>query len=108
MKRDKRALKTAGLLTPKTQAAAVAEITGALGSQSPADRDRPATRTGPGRPPGKRSDPAYQSVTTFLHKQTYQDVQRALVGSGQDFGDVVDELLKEWLAREGVILKGSN
>lgn len=50
-----------------------------------------------GRPPGKRSNPDYQSVTTFLHKQTYQDVQRALYGTGRDFGDVVDELLAGWL-----------
>lgn len=58
-------------------------------------------RRGPGRPPGKRTNPDYQSVTTFLHKQTYLDVQRALVGSGQDFGDVVDDLLKDWLKQKG-------
>jgi len=57
-------------------------------------------RRGPGRPPGKRTNPDYQSVTTFLHKQTYLDVQRALVGTEQDFGDVVDDLLKEWLKRK--------
>ena len=56
-------------------------------------------RRGPGRPPGKRTNPNYQSVTTFLHKQTYLDVQRALVGTQQDFGDIVDILLKDWLKR---------
>lgn len=53
-----------------------------------------------GRPPGKRSNPEYQSVTTFLHRQTYLDVQKALIGSTEDFGDVVDQLLKEWLKRQ--------
>ena len=52
-----------------------------------------------GRPPGKRTNPDYQSVTTFLHKQTYLDTQRALIGAEQDFGDLVDELLSEWLQR---------
>lgn len=56
-------------------------------------------KRGPGRPPGKRTNPDYQSVTTFLHKQTYIDVQKALIGTGQDFGDIVDDLLKDWLSR---------
>lgn len=59
----------------------------------PTEPDRPKL----GRPPGKRSSPDYQSVTTFLHKATYLKVQRELVGSGKDFGDVVDELLQNWL-----------
>lgn len=57
---------------------------------------KPASK-GPGRPPGKRSNPDYQSVTTFLHKQTYLDTQRALIGTDKDFGDLVDSLLTEWL-----------
>lgn len=56
-------------------------------------------RRGPGRPPGKRSDDRYRSVTTFLLKDRYQEVQRRIVGTGQDFGDVVDELLAGWLQR---------
>ena len=52
-----------------------------------------------GRPRGKRSDTRYQSVTTFLRADTYQAVQKALIGTGQDFGDVVDDLLAEWLRR---------
>jgi hypothetical protein len=66
-------------------------------------KPKPATaaeaRRGPGRPPGKRSSEAYQSVTTFLLKQTYLDTQRALIGTGRDFGDLVDDLLAEWLKR---------
>src|SRR5262249_41779868 len=55
----------------------------------------------PGRPPGKRTNPDYQSVTTFLRKKTYLNVQKALIGGDQDFGDVVDDLLKEWLDKHG-------
>jgi hypothetical protein len=57
-------------------------------------------KPGPGRPPGKRTSPDYQSVTTFLHKETYLSVQKALIGGAEDFGDVVDELLKAWLKRK--------
>lgn len=38
-------------------------------------------------------------MTTFLLKDRYQEVQRRIVGTGQDFGDVVDELLAGWLKR---------
>ena len=54
-----------------------------------------------GRPPGKRSNPDYQPVTTYLKVANYTDVQKALVGSKQDFGDIVDELLDRWLAENG-------
>lgn len=53
-----------------------------------------------GRPPGKRTNPDYQSVTTFLHKQTYLDAQKALIDQQRGFGDLVDELLQDWLARQ--------
>jgi hypothetical protein len=65
----------------------------------PAERRADGKRK-PGRPPGKRTSQDYQSVTTFLHKQTYLSVQKALVGADRDFGDVVDELLKAWLKRK--------
>lgn len=56
------------------------------------------TGKGPGRPKvGRRSNPDYQSVTTFLNKKTYHDTQRALFDTGQDFGELIDELLAEWL-----------
>lgn len=75
---------------PKTKAA---QAEPALPVATPVETDRPKL----GRPPGKRSSVDYQSVTTFLHKATYLKVQRELVGSDKDFGDVVDELLQSWL-----------
>ena len=65
----------------------------------PKATDQTGGRRKAGRPPGKRSDTRYQSVTTFLRADTYQAVQKALIGTGQDFGDVVDDLLAEWLRR---------
>lgn len=70
-------------------------------SRGMAEAEQPAKRSGAGRPKGKRSNADYQSVTTFLHKQTYLDTQRALIGTGQDFGDLVDSLLADWLKGRG-------
>jgi hypothetical protein len=85
---------------PETKATKVAKVTKvkpkAVQASAPAPEpvsDKPKL----GRPPGKRSNPEYQSVTTFLHRETYLAVQRELVGTDKDFGDVVDELLKSWL-----------
>src|SRR5262245_51643249 len=68
--------------------------------KSPAQSKTAAETRKPGRPPGKRTNPDYQSVTTFLRKETYLSVQKALIGGEEDFGDVVDELLKAWLKRK--------
>ena len=88
------------LLTgPGDQASRLARIGSTMASDAEADQQTGKKR--PGRPPGKRSNPDYQSVTTFLHKQTYLDVQKALIGSDQDFGELVSELLRAWLARRG-------
>lgn len=53
----------------------------------------------PGRPPGKRSDPAYGQVTAYIRKDTYSAVQVALIqaGKGQEFSELVEELLAKWL-----------
>jgi hypothetical protein len=56
-----------------------------------------------GRPPGKRSSEDYQSVTTFLRRDTYSDVMSALWEDKKrdkikrNFGDLVEELLTRWL-----------
>jgi hypothetical protein len=68
--------------------------------RTPAESKPADEKRKPGRPPGKRTSPDYQSVTTFLHRKTYLSVQKALIGGDEDFGDVVDDLLKEWLKRQ--------
>jgi hypothetical protein len=51
-----------------------------------------------GRPPGKRSDPAYQPVTAWIRKQTYQAVRRRLFDEARrEFSVLVEELLVAWL-----------
>ncbi len=52
-----------------------------------------------GRPSGKRSDSQFIQITAYIHKHTHRDVKIALLksGSDQDFSELVDGLLAEWL-----------
>jgi hypothetical protein len=51
-----------------------------------------------GRPPGKRSDPAFQPVTAWVRKVTYQLVRERLLKEDRgEFSVLVEELLRGWL-----------
>jgi hypothetical protein len=59
----------------------------------------PPAKRGRGRPTGKRSDPDYEQVTSYVRKQTYADVKIKLIREGQkrEFSELVEELLSKWL-----------
>jgi hypothetical protein len=94
----KRADKRRKLLAPsEDQAERLARI--GQGLSQPAETPKEKRPTG--RPRGKRSNPDYQPVTTYLKKKNYVAAQNAVYGTGEDFGDLVDRLLEQWLrARE--------
>jgi hypothetical protein len=51
-----------------------------------------------GRPPGKRSDPAYQPVTAWIRRATYQSVRERLLREDRgEFSLLVEDLLQGWL-----------
>ena len=52
-----------------------------------------------GRPRGKRSDPNFEQVTTYIRKHTHQGVKIALLqeGRSQEFSELVEDLLAKWL-----------
>jgi hypothetical protein len=54
---------------------------------------------GKGRPPGKRSDPAWKLYSHFLKKQTHREVTNILRNeeNGQDLSDLLQQLLEQWL-----------
>ncbi len=58
-----------------------------------------AVKRGRGRPTGKRSDPDFEQVTSYIRKQTYADVKIELIKEGQkrEFSELVEELLSKWL-----------
>lgn len=57
----------------------------------------PAVAKGRG---GKSSDPTYSQYSVYLRKAVRKKVGRALddADTGQDFSDLVEELLEKWLA----------
>ena len=67
-------------------------------ASAPTAPPSPAPRIG--RPPGKRSDPAYDQVTAYIPKALYRDVRILLLQEWQDqeFSELVAELLSAWLA----------
>jgi len=52
-----------------------------------------------GRPPGKRSDPAYKQYSVLLKKQTHRQVTNILRDQedGQDVSELVQQLLEQWV-----------
>lgn len=55
-----------------------------------------------GRPRGKRSNPDYEQVTAYIRRNTYTEVKIALLqsGKGQEFSELIEELLTEWLSTQ--------
>jgi hypothetical protein len=56
-----------------------------------------------GRPAGKRSDPKVVQVTAYIQKDTHTAVKIALLKEGKkrQFSELVEELLREWIAGRG-------
>ena len=48
---------------------------------------------------GKRSDPAYRQISTYVRSDLYRSVKRELLMDERDFSDLMDELLADWLSR---------
>jgi hypothetical protein len=57
---------------------------------------------GKGRPPGKRSDPAWKLYSHFLKKQTHREATNILRNeeNGRDLSDVLEQLLEGWLIQQ--------
>ncbi len=53
-----------------------------------------------GRPKGKRSNPNYTQISTFINKANYESAKIKLIKEGKkrDFGDLIDEFLEQWLS----------
>jgi hypothetical protein len=51
---------------------------------------------------GKRSDPAYRQISTYVRSDLYRSVKRELLMEERDFSDLMDELLAAWVStRQG-------
>jgi hypothetical protein len=56
----------------------------------------------PGRPPGKRSDPAYKQYSVLLKRQTHRQVTTILRDQegGPDVSELRQQLLEQWLEQQ--------
>lgn len=62
----------------------------------------PATATGKGRAPGKRSDPAWKQHTVMLRKENHLaalDILRRQE-DGPDISELLDSLLEQWVKKQ--------
>ena len=53
-----------------------------------------------GRPPGKKSDPAFKQVTVYLRKDTHDTARKILFDDRRQFSDLVDELVSRWISSQ--------
>lgn len=72
-----------------------AELLGEVGvsAKEASQPDAPAAKV------GKRSDPAYRQISTYVRSDVYRAVKRELLMDERDFSDLMDELLSEWVSR---------
>jgi hypothetical protein len=59
-------------------------------------------RASVGRPPGKRSDPAWKQFSVLLRKETQRQAAGILrdKDEGLDFSGLVQKLLENWITRQ--------
>ena len=50
---------------------------------------------------GKRHDPDYVPVSTFIHKDLHLKLRVQLVQERRDLADLLDQLLRAWLREKG-------
>jgi hypothetical protein len=62
----------------------------------------PAARAPVGRPPGKRSDPAWKQFSVLLKKETQREATSLLRAKeeGLDLSGLIQKLLENWVARQ--------
>ena len=62
----------------------------------------PEPPRGRGRPPGKRSDPAWKLYSHFLKRKTQREAAALLLDrdDGRDLSDVLQGLLEGWLVEK--------
>jgi hypothetical protein len=77
-----------------------ADLLGEVGlgnrAQGGAEAEPPVVRV------GKRSNPAYRQISTYVRSDVYRSVKRELLMEERDFSDLMDELLAEWISRRQV------
>ena len=58
-----------------------------------------APRKKAGRPRAKHSDPDYQQMSVYIHRDVRGKVKARLFEQGGEFSGLVESLLREWLKK---------
>ena len=64
------------------------------------EQDSPAGVSRPGRKPGKHSSANYVQTSIYLPRELKNKVRAKLYEKGMEMSGVVEEMLKDWLARQ--------
>ena len=59
--------------------------------------EQPEQKRGKGRPKGKKSDPSYTTLTTYIQLETYKALKIRCFQEDREMSEVVQELLDAWL-----------
>ena len=59
-------------------------------------------RRGPGRPPGKRSNPKFKQITGLIERDLHRSVLLKLLNTGRphDLGPILSDLLRAWVKQK--------
>ncbi len=68
-----------------------------INEPSPRVEPSPAIPAAKPKRVGKRDHPDYTQISVYIRKQPYHEAKRKLIGSDQDFSDLVNDLLAAWL-----------
>ena len=94
----------------KSRFAGIADIRSRLPAEPEVEAAPPAAPAPPqpvptaaaskmGRPPGKKTDPHYVQVTVYLRKEIHREAKKLLLDDGGQFSDLVDDLVRQWIAK---------
>jgi hypothetical protein len=88
-------------LNTESSATRNAEMSDTHQFSTPATQPVTPTTKRLGRPPAKRSDPAYTQVSGYVRRATLTATKRKLLDEGdREFSDLLEELLTRWV-RQG-------
>ena len=92
--------KFAGIFQQATPAAEAREVT--TSAEIPHDQPAAPAAKPLGRPPGKRSDPAWKQFSVLLKRDTQRQAANILrvKDDGLDLSDLLQNLLEGWIKRQ--------
>jgi hypothetical protein len=55
---------------------------------------------------GKRSNPSYKQISTYVPAKLYREVKKQLVSEERTLSDVIEELLRKWVVSDNTLERG--